>query len=160
MVLGGLGNFAILRSPDSGWWSWSASERMPMLLPYSPPRFDEEDQRLFDALVPFDHWTRKADRYIDFQALRKSIEPFFKDSGRPAIEPVLFLKLELLMYHDQLSDSQVMARAQTDLAYWGCRVTILCRTSARCGSSGLVWGWRATKGRFTRWWGRRADTGW
>ena len=88
-----------------------------MLLPYSPPRFDEEDQRLFDALVPFDHWTRKADRYIDFQALRKSIEPFFKDSGRPAIEPVLFLKLELLMYHDQLSDSQVMARAQTDLAY-------------------------------------------
>ncbi len=30
----------------------------------------------------------------------RSIEPLFKASGRPAIEPVLFLKIELLMFHD------------------------------------------------------------
>lgn len=88
-----------------------------MLLPYQPPQFDQQDQQLFDTLVPFDHWTRRADVHLDFVAWRKSVEPFFKDSGRPAIEPVLFVKLELLMYHDRLSDSQVFKRAQTDLAY-------------------------------------------
>lgn len=88
-----------------------------MLLPYCPPQIDQQDQQLFETLVPFDHWTRRADVHIDFLAWRKSVEPFFKDSGRPAIEPVLFVKLELLMYHDRLSDSQVFQRAQTDLAY-------------------------------------------
>ena len=78
---------------------------MPMLLPYCPPQIDKYDQQLFDTLIPFDHWTRRADHHLDFVAWRESVEPFFKDSGRPAIEPVLFIKLELLMYHDRLSDS-------------------------------------------------------
>jgi IS5 family transposase len=65
-----------------------------MLSEYVAPVFSREDQQLFDALVPFDCWTRRADQYVDF-----------------------FLKLELLMYHDRLSDSQVFKRAKTDLAY-------------------------------------------
>ena len=92
-------------------------EGMPMLEPYRQPQFSSDDGKLFDTLVPFDHWTRRADEHIDFQKLRAALEPFFRDSGRPAIEPVLFLKLELLMFHDWLSDSQVFQRAQTDVAY-------------------------------------------
>jgi transposase len=88
-----------------------------MLLPYCPPQISDVDRKLFDTLVPFDHWTRRADEYIDFLQLRKTLEPLFKDSGRPAIEPVLFMKLELLMFHDCLSDSQVFTRSGTDLAY-------------------------------------------
>ena len=88
-----------------------------MLLPYCPPVFSNEDLQLFDTLVPFDHWTRRADKHIDFLALRKTLEPFFKDSGRPAIEPQLFLKLELIMFHDNLSDSQVFEHTKTNLAY-------------------------------------------
>ncbi len=92
-------------------------EGVPMLLLYTEPQISVFDRRLFDTLVPFDHWTRLADDRIDFVDMRKVIEPFFKDSGRPAIEPVLFMKLELLMFHDGLSDSQVFKRAQTDLSY-------------------------------------------
>jgi transposase len=88
-----------------------------MLLPYCPPEISAEDRQLFDRLVLFDHWTRRADALIDFQALRETIVPLFSDEGRPAIEPVLFIKIELIMFHDNLSDSQVMARAQSDLAY-------------------------------------------
>ena len=89
-----------------------------MLLPYSEPELSREDRKLFDTLVPFDHWTRRADAHIDFVELRKSLESLFSASkGRPAIEPILFMKLELLMFHDNLSDGQVFERAKTDLAY-------------------------------------------
>jgi transposase len=88
-----------------------------MLHPYSPPQVSGEDAQLFDTLVPFDHWTRRSDKHIDFVALRETLEPLFSDEGRPAIEPVLFIKIELLMYHDNLSDSGVFKRAGTDLAY-------------------------------------------
>lgn len=117
MALGKMGNSVIMGCDDAAGRCAIFSERMPMLSPYSSPQIDKQDQQLFDTLVPFDHWTRRADAHIDFAEWRKSVEPFFKDSGRPAIEPVLFVKLELLMYHDRLSDSQVFQRAQTDLAY-------------------------------------------
>ena len=90
---------------------------MPMLLPYCKPMISRQDQQIFDALVPFDHWTRRADKHIDFLALRKPLEPLFSDEGRPAIEPILFLKISLIMFHDNLSDGQVFARVKTDLAY-------------------------------------------
>ena len=89
-----------------------------MLSPYREPELSLEDRKWFDALVPYDHWTRRADIHIDFLELRKSVEPRFSVSqGRPAIEPVLFMKLELLMFHDNLSDGQVYSRTKTDLAY-------------------------------------------
>jgi IS5 family transposase len=88
-----------------------------MLLPYQEPVFSRQDELIFDALVRYDHWTRWADKTIDFLALRKSIEPLFKESGRPAMEPVLFLKMEFLMFHDGLSDSQLFQRCETDMAY-------------------------------------------
>lgn len=42
-----------------------------MLLPYCEPEISIEDRKLFDTLVPFDHWTRRADKHIDFLELRK-----------------------------------------------------------------------------------------
>ena len=117
MVLGNLGKAATLCGQAVARGCGIISEGMPMLLPFCPPQISREDQRLFDTLVLFDHWTRRADTHIDFLHLRASLEPLFKDSGRPAIEPILFMKLELLMFHDCLSDSQVFQRAHTDLAY-------------------------------------------
>ena len=54
---------------------------------------------------------------LDFPALRQSIQHLFSDEGRPAAEPVLCLKLELIMFHDGLSDRQVFAKTKTDIAY-------------------------------------------
>lgn len=88
-----------------------------MLNAYQAPVFTDQDRVLFDRLVPYDHWTRRADARIDFLALRKSIENDFSSEGRPAVEPILCLKLELLMFHDALSDRQVFAKAKTDIAY-------------------------------------------
>jgi hypothetical protein len=60
------------------------------------------------------HWTRRADARVDFLALRQSIEHHFSLEGRPAVEPILCLKLELIMFHDGLSDRQVFAKVKTD----------------------------------------------
>ena len=87
-----------------------------MLKAYQTPVFSYDDRVLFDQLVPYDHWTRRADARVDFPALRQSIQHHFSDEGRPAAEPVLCLKLELIMFHDGLSDRQVFAKTKTDIA--------------------------------------------
>ena len=93
-------------------------EGNPMLRPYQPPVISLGDQSVFETLVRRDHWVRRAERYIDFLRLREVVEEFYTaDFGCPGIEPVLLIKLELLMYHDNLSDSQVFQRVETDLAY-------------------------------------------
>ncbi len=89
-----------------------------MLRPYQPPEISQADRDVFDALVRRDHWVRRAEEHVDFLRLRQSIEPFYRaDFGCPGIEPVLLIKLELLMFHDNLSDTQVFRRAETDAAY-------------------------------------------
>jgi transposase len=93
-------------------------EGMPMLRPYQPPVISPDDIAIFDALVFRDHWVRRAESRVDFQALRAQVAQFYELSfGSPAVEPVLLIKLELLMYQDNLSDSQVYKRAETDLGY-------------------------------------------
>lgn len=119
VVLGRIGGFVDTMGPHGRRRDLGPpfSEGNPMLLPYCPPELPKDDRRLFDIIVPFDHWTRRADKYLDILALRKVVEPYFSEEGRPAVEPVLFIKIELLMFHDNLSDSQLFERAKTDFAY-------------------------------------------
>jgi transposase len=83
---------------------------------YSPPT--EEDLRVFQLLVPPDHYLHRAGQTIDFQRFRPLMEPCYSpDQGRPALEPVILLKLEFLQYHDRLSDQRVVDTAQVNVAY-------------------------------------------
>ena len=89
-----------------------------MLRPYAPKAMSAEDIAFFDALVRRDHWVRRAAEHVDFLKIREQLEKYYSDGvGCPGVEPLLLMKLELLMYHDNLSDSQVMARAESDMAY-------------------------------------------
>jgi transposase len=89
-----------------------------MLSEPTPPEWSEADQEVFACLLPPDHYLRRALKAIDFERLRPlAAAPYSPDLGRPAQDPVLMLKLEFLQYHDNLSDRQVIARAQTDVAY-------------------------------------------
>jgi transposase len=84
--------------------------------PYSLPT--EEDLAVFQLLVPPTHYLRRAAQAIDFERFRALIESCYSaDQGRPAIEPVLLLKLEFLQYHDRLSDHKVIDAAQVNVAY-------------------------------------------
>jgi transposase len=85
---------------------------------YYCPRLSEFDLEVFRALVPPDHYLRRARQAIAWDKFYDILAPYYQaDVGRPAESPVMMLKLEYLRYHDRLSDRQVIARATTDVAY-------------------------------------------
>ena len=54
---------------------------------------------MIDELVPDDHLLRKINKYIDFSFINEICKPYYcADNGRPAIEPVVILKMLFLGY--------------------------------------------------------------
>ena len=78
----------------------------------------ELDERIFAATVPPDHYLRRVKQAVDFDRCRRLLaDAYCADQGRPAIEPLLLLKLEFLQYHYNLSDRQVVEQAQYNMAF-------------------------------------------
>ena len=83
-----------------------------------PGGLSEFDRQVFGELVPRKHYLRRALELIDWDRLAGLLAGYYSpDQGRPSEVPVRMLKLEFLCYHDNLSDRQVIARAETDIAY-------------------------------------------
>ena len=78
----------------------------------------ELDQKIFDATVPRDHYLRRVLATIDFERSRERLASCYSAHlGRPALEPVLLLKLEFLQYQYDLSDRDVVEQAQYNMAF-------------------------------------------
>ena len=76
------------------------------------------DRQVFDTLVAEDHYLRRLKQVIDFEALRPLMAGVYSETmGRPAEDPVRMLKLCLLEAHYDLSDRDVIARAQVDVSF-------------------------------------------
>src|SRR5437764_347121 len=83
---------------------------------YTPA--DERDQEIFQATVAEQHYLRRVKDVIDFDRLRPLLTgAYCEDQGRPALEPLLLLKLEFLQYQYNLSDRQVIEHARSNMAY-------------------------------------------
>jgi transposase len=94
------------------------TEDTRMLSDWSPRRVGEFDEQVYRACVPADHYLRRALKLIQWGGFREVLAGYYcPDHGRPCEDPVFMLKLEYLRYRDNLSDRQVIARAQTDMAY-------------------------------------------
>jgi transposase len=73
---------------------------------------------IFAATVADDHLLRRVHEAIDFERCRDLLATAYcPDQGRPAVEPLLLLKLEFLAYHYNLSDRQVIAQARCNMAF-------------------------------------------
>ena len=82
------------------------------------PALSEFDQEVYRMVVRRDHYLRKVLGVIPWEDFHVLLAGFYSpDVGRPAESPVLMLKLEYLRYHHNLSDREVVARADTDLAF-------------------------------------------
>jgi transposase len=83
---------------------------------YLPP--DELDQQIFEATVPEGHYLRRVKDVVDFERFRPILaEAYCNDQGRPAIEPLLLLKLEFLQYQYNHSDRQIIMHSYSNMAY-------------------------------------------
>jgi transposase len=82
------------------------------------PRLSEQDHEIFEQLVPREHYLRQVKAVVDFERYRAAMATCYSPSeGRGADDPVLLLKLGFLQTHYNLSDREVMAQAQVNVAF-------------------------------------------
>ena len=70
-----------------------------------------------DDLVPEDNLYRQIDKFLDMRFIYKECEKLYGKTGKPSIDPVLFFKLELFGYFENIiSDRELIRRANDSLA--------------------------------------------
>jgi len=76
------------------------------------------DQVIFEKLIPADHYLRRLKAALDFEPVRALVADCYAvGMGAPAEDPVRLLKLSLLQFPYDLSDSQVGRQAQVNVAF-------------------------------------------
>ena len=55
-----------------------------------------------EELVPHDHFYRHLERTLDLSFVREFVRPIYAGGGRPSIDPVVFFKLQLVMFFEGL----------------------------------------------------------
>jgi len=76
------------------------------------------DRLVFEKLIPADHYLRRLKAAVDFEPLRALVADCYVEGlGAPAEDPVRMLKLSLLQFQYDLSDSQVLRQAQVNVAF-------------------------------------------
>jgi transposase len=76
------------------------------------------ERQLFTRLVPPEHFLRQLERVVDFERFRPTLaEHYAPCAGRPALDPVMMLKLDLLSIHYRWSDRELMRQAQVNMAH-------------------------------------------
>ncbi|HEY3395337.1 MAG TPA: IS1182 family transposase [Lacipirellulaceae bacterium] len=89
---------------------------MLQLEQYTP--LTDFERQLFLRLVPEDHFLRRLPGVIDFERFRPLLASHYAPgAGRPALDPVLMLKLELLSIHYRWSDRELMRQVQVNMAH-------------------------------------------
>lgn len=82
------------------------------------PMLSDQDQLIFDILVPADHYLRRVNTLVDFEQYRATMAVCYHASdGRPADDPVALLKIGFLQTHYNLSDREVLAAIQVNVAF-------------------------------------------
>jgi transposase len=73
-----------------------------------PPDVSLED------LVPEDHFYRRLEVEIDLSFVRELVAPLYAGGGRPSVDPVVFFKLQLVMFFENLRSERQLMRAVAD----------------------------------------------
>jgi transposase len=78
----------------------------------------ELDLMVYEKLIPADHYLRRLKAAINFEPCRALVADCYAAGvGAPAEDPVRLLKLSLLQFQYDLSDSQVLRHAQVNVAF-------------------------------------------
>jgi transposase len=90
---------------------------------------EETPARLFydfclEEHVPSGHLLRGIDRHLDLTELRRSLKPFYRQMGRPSIDPELMMRMLIVGYCMGIrSERRLCEEVHLNLAYrWFCRL--------------------------------------
>lgn len=67
-----------------------------------------------EELVPVDHFYRHLDRSLDLSFARDIVSGCYSSIGRPSIDPVVFFRLQLVMFFDGLRSERQLMRVAAD----------------------------------------------
>ncbi len=90
-------------------------------------RLEAGQERLFyhfrlEDQVPANHLLRKLEAPLDLDMVRKQLEPFYSEIGRPSVDPELMIRMLLLGYcYSIRSERRLCDEVRFNLAYrWFC----------------------------------------
>src|SRR5436309_502138 len=67
-----------------------------------------------DVLVPQDHFYRHLERTLDLSFVREFVQQTYAGGGRPSIDPVVFFKLQLVMFFEDIRSERLLMRHAAD----------------------------------------------
>ena len=71
-----------------------------------------------DRHVPADHLLRSMDRFVELDALRRELAPFYSAIGRPSIDPELMIRMLIIGYCMGIrSERRLCDEVHLNLAY-------------------------------------------
>jgi transposase len=77
--------------------------------------FTPVSARSLDDLVPADQFYRHLDRVLDLSLVRDLVQDCYSaDAGRPSIDPVVFFKLQLVLFFDGIRSERHLMRLAAD----------------------------------------------
>jgi transposase len=67
-----------------------------------------------EELVPHDHFYRHLERTLDLSFVREFVQETYAGAGRPSIDPIVFFKLQLVMFFEGIRSERLLMRHAAD----------------------------------------------
>ena len=67
-----------------------------------------------EGLVPRDHFYRHLERTLDLSFVREFVQHTYSGCGRPSIDPIVFFKLQLVMFFENIRSERLLMRHAAD----------------------------------------------
>ena len=67
-----------------------------------------------EELLPADHFYRYLDRTLDLSFVRDLVRDYYAADGRPSIDPVVFFRLQLVMFFEGMHSERQLLRVAAD----------------------------------------------
>ncbi len=67
-----------------------------------------------ENLVPTDHFYRHLERTLDLSFVREFVHETYAGGGRPSVDPVVFFKLQLVMFFEGIRSERLLMRHADD----------------------------------------------
>src|SRR5918999_728503 len=118
-----------------------------------------------ENLVPEDHFYRRLEARLDLSFVRELVGPLYAGGGRPSVDPVVFFKLQLVMFFEDLRSERQLMRVVADrlslcVGTWATTSTSRCPSTPPSPGSENATAWRSSAASSSGSWRSALRPGW